>query len=499
MDDIAPQVLDPSLPLSYDDNVAYEAQLPTAAELEAEAVRVQAVASASLANRIGTSKVYLLSETSRSAVGGKRKHDDADVESSRIDEDDVEMEEELSHRGNALLLTGSPIANLPTTRIFAYATHFDAHPLGLEWVDDNTCVLVFPARKDARDAFRRLQKPAADASAPETTMVVDDCIPARPFPVALWPPEERISQTLKLNLKDIPGQSHSEARDEGLKGPIRMRWARHDDVKKKGAMRESKFYKRHGVSAGKEVLNGRDMPPPKRRRGEDDMHGNPRARSVHETEEMQRARLDNELDQFLAEDDDASPHSSDGADEPLADANPDADDVPASPPSKMRSDYIARDGRTLLERTSNLRIHNASHGHSRSNGAGDLASRLTLPLPRRRGQRRSGGGGGGRDEADFEGSALSDRLQPRSWGESEKLEWGRGRGRRGDVDDVDSLGEGDVDGDRRRRRRGGGGGGGGGGRDRDRDRPARPSRTAERPKKTQQELDDELDAFLRAS
>lgn len=46
--------------LSYDDNVAYEEQLPSEAE------RV-----ASLAGRIGTSKVYLLSESSAVSRPGK--------------------------------------------------------------------------------------------------------------------------------------------------------------------------------------------------------------------------------------------------------------------------------------------------------------------------------------------------------------------------------------------------------------------------------------------
>lgn len=46
--------------LSYDDSVAYEEQVPTDAER-----------AASLAKRIGTSKVYLLSESSAVARAGK--------------------------------------------------------------------------------------------------------------------------------------------------------------------------------------------------------------------------------------------------------------------------------------------------------------------------------------------------------------------------------------------------------------------------------------------
>lgn len=51
-DGIAPQE---TMALSYDDTVAYEEQIPTEAERER---------AASLANRIGSSKVYLLSESS---------------------------------------------------------------------------------------------------------------------------------------------------------------------------------------------------------------------------------------------------------------------------------------------------------------------------------------------------------------------------------------------------------------------------------------------------
>jgi hypothetical protein len=42
-------------------------------------------------------------------------------------------------RANALLLHGTPVSSLPTARIFAYATHFDARPVALEWVNDDTC------------------------------------------------------------------------------------------------------------------------------------------------------------------------------------------------------------------------------------------------------------------------------------------------------------------------------------------------------------------------
>ncbi|KAF8164852.1 hypothetical protein B0H34DRAFT_648482 [Crassisporium funariophilum] len=369
--------------LNYDDTVAYEEQLPTEEE---------ANAAASLARRIGSSKVYLLSESSAGNRAGKRKHNE-DEDEDQMNEDDIMDEDSLAFRPNALLLTGTPISHLPTARIFAYATHFDAHPMGLEWVDDITCVLVFESTKSARSAFALLQKSAAEA--PD----MDEYVAARPIPVALWPADERISQTLGVG------------KETGLKGTIRMRWARGEDVKKKGAKRESEFYKKHGQTAGKELFNGRDLPPTKRRRREDS-----------DDDDRRRAELDNELDEFLAEDDDNERKAT--SEEVEEDVLP---DVPASPPSKMRSDYIGNDGRTLLERTSLIRVHPSDPL--------SLASRLTAPLPRRARHRE---------------------------------------GRNGD-----------------KCRRGGRGGGG-----ERTDRPPRGGGGGDRPRKTQQELDDELDAFL---
>lgn len=256
-------------------------------------------------------------------------------------------------RDNAILLQGTPISSLPTARIFAYATHFEANPLGLEWVDDQTCVLVFSSSTSAKDAFSKISK--VTTVAPEAPVSEEEMRLAKAFPVTLWPPEERINQSLGKEL--------------GLKGEIRMRWARQDDVKKKGAKQQSKFYKKHGDNAGKESLGA--PPANKRRREEGD-------------DSALARRLDMELDDIRN---------------------------PLPPPSKMRSDYIAADGRTLLER------FDADQP--------DLASRIADSRPPSR--------------------------------------TGRRRGERGH---------------------------------RDRDHDGDSSRTVRRPKKTQQELDDELDAFL---
>lgn len=222
---------------------------------------------------------------------------------------------------------------------------------------------MFDSKTDARTAFRVLQKSLAEEPALD-----DNSVTAKPIPVPIWPTEDRINAALD--------------KSEGLKGILRMRWARSDDVKKKGAKKQSKFYRKYGRNAGKTFEEG--PPPPKRRRPQESV-----------TDAVTRAQLDEELDSFLAEDEDAPP---------------------PSPPSKMRSDYIGKDGRTLLERTSAMRAHPDDNS---------LASRLTAALPRR--ARTQGDGedmpwGGGE-------VGLHDRLsEPRSkngWGNRDRNSRGR--------------------------------------------------------------------------
>ncbi|KAG6828762.1 hypothetical protein H0H92_006841 [Tricholoma furcatifolium] len=371
--------------LSYDDT-PYEEQLPTNPH-----------AQSSLANRIGNTKVYLLSETSV-ARAGKRKH------SEEEEEVEEEMDDDMRYRGNAILLCGPPIAHLPTARLFAYAKHFGVQPMGLEWVDDNTCVFVFPTKNSARLAHRHLQKSATEDS-DENGFVT-----AKSIPIAFWPPEERINSSL--------------GKGEGLKGTIRMRWALVDDVKKKGARKESAFYKKHGVLAGKEAYGGEGMPAAKR------------PRTSEETDLQQRIELDEELDEFLKEEEPSTP---------------------PSPPSKMRSDYISTNGKTLLERTSAIRVHDPKHP--------SLADRLTAP-------QRTGNATLGAMHSDVDD--LSSRIS------SEKLEWGP-KSDRASSNKSHRSGGGEKRsrrGDRREERRG-----------------DQPSRYKPR-KMTQQELDDDIDAFL---
>ncbi|KAF8211592.1 hypothetical protein K438DRAFT_1807569 [Mycena galopus ATCC 62051] len=327
------------------------------------------------------------------------------------------MDGDTIYRGNALLFHGSPIANLPTAGLFAYATHFEAHPLGLEWVDDERCVFVFSSKADARAAYKSLQKHITEEPDEE------EYITAKPIPVAIWPPEERINNSL--------------GKGQGLKGTIRMRWAKVDDVKKRGAKKDSQFYKKHGWTAGKETVDD-DAPAPREAKR--------RRRGSNGQDELERAALDAELDAFIRADD-YEP-------EPELELEP-AD--PPSPISKMRSDYISTDGRTLLERTSVMRARPDT-----------LESRLTAPLPRRA-------------RAPPQGTMYADMLEDTrpegklEWGREERdLKWGRER---------EPRRNGRSNGNQRENGRRNGRGGERRGRN-------------ERPAVTAEDLDAELDAFL---
>ncbi|TFL00617.1 hypothetical protein BDV98DRAFT_549950 [Pterulicium gracile] len=369
--------------LSYDNTVPYEEQTHPDEPQRG------------LADRIGSARLYLLSDTTKAS---KRKRDDTSPTQVDLDNEEALDDAGLPYRPNALLISGPPVSSLPTARVFAYATHYDARPLGLEWVDDTSCVLVFDNALSAKICYRRLVKD-------EDQVDSEGFVTAQPIPMALWSPEDRINQTL--------GKS-----DGSAKGVIKMRYARNEDVKKKNARQESNFYKRHGDFAGKEMY-GRER--------EDEGHDTKRRR--REDDALSKAALDAELDNFLA-DEDQDPEFLQ-VDEDTADNSTPGTTRSTSPVSKMRSDYIAHDGRTLLERTSIIRSH----------GEGDtrLLERLTDARPPSSSRRTS-------DERRSHGD------QRRSRGDG-----GRSHG------------------DERRSRTDGG-----------------------RVRKTQQELDDELDAFLNA-
>lgn len=188
---------------------------------------------------------------------------------------------------------------MPTKLIFEYATHFDAKPLGLEWIDDTTCVLLFASAAAAKAAFSLLQRTSSELH-DERGFVL-----AKSIPMAFWPPKQRIDASLGMG--------------EGLKGSLFLRWAEVADVKQRGARSRSEFYRKHGM----------DGQP----------GGEVRKEDAQEAKRRRREELDDELDAFLREE------------------SPDERSRSASPPSKMRADYIDRKGKgkSLLERTSLMR------------------------------------------------------------------------------------------------------------------------------------------------
>ncbi|KAJ3530418.1 hypothetical protein NM688_g7710 [Phlebia brevispora] len=265
-DNTAPSSSAADVALSYDDTVPYAELPPQPATSE--------TAHSSLADRIGHTKVYLISDATATRAG-KRKYEEEEEELDEMEEDVSDP----SLRDNAILFQGSPISHLPTDNIFAYATHFDAHPIAMEWIDDSTCILVFSTKSAARGAFRYLAKSHAEEPSEE------GFITSKPIPIALWPPKERIDKSLGMG--------------EGLKGAIRMRWALTSDVKKRGAKKESQYYKKHGITAGREGAGSSESRPTKRwRTDEEEM-----------SPEARKAQLDAEMDAFLAEDDDNPPQT----------------------------------------------------------------------------------------------------------------------------------------------------------------------------------------------
>ncbi|KZS98104.1 hypothetical protein SISNIDRAFT_449740 [Sistotremastrum niveocremeum HHB9708] len=273
-----------------------------------------------LRDRLG-GKVYVpptVKSTKRKHGADDQADEEADIEIPTGD--DV-------YRTNALLITGHPISLLATKSIFSYVEHFDARPSALEWVNDQTLVLVYPSTARARAAQRTLRKSIAEEEDAEGHVT------AKPVPVDLWPLEERVQNGLGLDKKS------------GMKGRIKMRKARFDDVKKKGAKESSEFYRKHGEHAGKDEADVALARKRRRREGSDEGGS-------------KRARLDAELDAIR-----------DGGDDPEVDAQRAVEDemdafLDDAPPDALPP-------RSLLERT------------------GPRTDRPRAPLPRR-GRRNQG-------------------------------------------------------------------------------------------------------------
>lgn len=140
-------------------------------------------------------------------------------------------------RPNAITLTGPPIEHMPTKKIFAYVAHYaDSPPSALEWVNDTTAVIVYETNKKARATFAALMR--EEKPIPEDN---EELTLSHKVPQELWPAQLRIDNLLG-----------ERADASGLAGDIQFRWASTNDVKKKGASRDSNFYHRYGETAGKE-------------------------------------------------------------------------------------------------------------------------------------------------------------------------------------------------------------------------------------------------------
>lgn len=155
--------------------------------------------------------------------------------------------------------------------------HYDVKPIGLEWIDDTTCILVFETRRTAVASHVRLLRSG------EEEPDVFGLSAAQPIPQDVLPSKTKSGEDMTTE-------------DESDLCGIRMRWARKDDVKQKGAKSQSRFYQRHGEMAGKDGRGFFDDPPPKRKRTRT-------KRGRKEADDMIKARLDQELEAFAAGED----------------------------------------------------------------------------------------------------------------------------------------------------------------------------------------------------
>lgn len=224
-------------------------------------------------SRIGSGRLYLLSESSAATNGRSRQTRPEEAVEEEVEPMSVE-DTAKGVRDNAILFRGDAIANLPTQRIFRYVSHCGTPPLGLEWVDDTNVVLVWSTVSEARNAYKSMRE-AGTLEIPEDD---EGFVPARPVPETLAPMEMRLEKALGKNIQD--------------QAQMWMRWARAEDVKQRGNRAKSKFYEKYGENAGKEGQNMNVSRRPEKRRREN-------------REEDLRRKLDAELDTF-AEGDEAS-------------------------------------------------------------------------------------------------------------------------------------------------------------------------------------------------
>ncbi|EST08014.1 Protein of unknown function DUF2414 [Kalmanozyma brasiliensis GHG001] len=200
-------------------------------------------------------------------------------------------------RLETLLIEGSPITQLSTSRLFAYLTHFGAQPLGLEWIDDQSCKVVFPDERSARLGLEYLV-PSTPADAMQDDMPLPNIETLLEYDPDSWHSEYITSLVTPRRAHRVPAKlythverqaalterSHKEEAstlpddvpeiyremeeaDRSAKQPREVRdllklrgslWLRHAvtdiDRKENRASTKSQWYKRHGYEAGREIV-----------------------------------------------------------------------------------------------------------------------------------------------------------------------------------------------------------------------------------------------------
>ncbi|CDS01439.1 uncharacterized protein SPSC_05146 [Sporisorium scitamineum] len=210
-------------------------------------------------------------------------------------------------RLETLLIEGLPITQLSTSRLFAYLTHFGAQPLGLEWIDDQRCKIVFADERSARLGLEYLlpapsadneMQPADDQITPlpnidtlleyepdswHSEFITSLVTPrkAHRIPAKLYNHVERQAAATELeeqnriqdavsSLPDDVPEIYRELEEADRRGKLESRevrdlhklrsalWLRHAvtdvDRKESRASTRSQWYKRHGYEAGREIV-----------------------------------------------------------------------------------------------------------------------------------------------------------------------------------------------------------------------------------------------------
>ncbi|SPO28114.1 uncharacterized protein UTRI_04505_B [Ustilago trichophora] len=226
-------------------------------------------------------------------------------EDAFVAQDPPAVESGSDIRLDTLLIEGLPITQLSTSRLFAYLTHFGAQPLGLEWIDDQRCRIVFADERSARLGMEYLCPP------PSSYLQITD---EQPIPLPnietlleyepdSWHSEFITSLVLPRRAHRVPGKMYNhverqaalteleerkrseeavsslpddvpeiyremeeadrqaklesrELRDlRKLRGSLWLRHAVTDvDRKESRASTKSQWYKRHGYEAGREIV-----------------------------------------------------------------------------------------------------------------------------------------------------------------------------------------------------------------------------------------------------